>query len=157
MKSLIQQLKFYQQKEPFKENTSHEQHTKYLKSGLTAERAEHIKEQILVAFEVEKIYRNNSLGLDELANVINQDRYKISEVLNSYCSKNFYAFLNEYRIRDAKKMLAQNPFVSVKSVMYEVGFNSKNSFYTAFKKDTGLSPNEFRNLARYQYNNTQVA
>ncbi|NKI33008.1 helix-turn-helix domain-containing protein [Croceivirga thetidis] len=156
MKVFIQQLRFYQNKQVHQELTERKNSEKYKKSGLTPEKAEYIKELIFEAFEKEQLHRNNRLDLNQLAETIKQDRYKISEVLNSYCSKNFYAFLNEYRIRDAKSLLAQNPFVSVKSVMYEVGFNSKNSFYTAFKKDTGLSPNEFRNLARYQYS-TQVA
>ena len=41
-------------------------------------------------------------------------------------------------------LLASEPHLSVKAIMYEVGFNSKNSFYTAFKKNTGVSPNDFR-------------
>ena len=156
MKGFINQFKLQRQKDAVKGSTMNNYTDKYQKSGLTPERAALIKDQIFTAFEVEKIYRNNKLGLDALANSIDQDRYKISEVLNAYCSMNFYAFLNSYRIRDAKKMLTENPFISVKSVMYEVGFNSKNSFYTAFKKDTGLSPNEYRNIARFQYN-SQVA
>ena len=130
-------------------------HEKYKKSGLTLEQAVAIKNSIETAFEKDKIYRQNDIGLVELSNHIGFDRYKVSEVINKYYAMNFYALLNLYRINEAKELLVSKPFSSVKSVMYEVGFNSKNSFYKAFKKDTGLSPNDFRNLWAYGENSPQ--
>ena len=124
---------------------------KYRKSGLTSEQAAAIKLKISMALEQDKLYRNNELGLGELASYIQQDRYKVSEVINTYYCKNFYALLNSYRIEEAKLLLVTHPLLSVKAIMYEVGFNSKNSFYMAFKKATGHSPNDFRNIASYDY------
>ena len=130
---------------------------KYKKSGLTQEQAWVIKEKIDNALQSDKLYRNNEIGLGELATYIGEDRYKVSEVINTYYSKNFYALLNSYRIEEAKYLLLSNPVISVKAVMYEVGFNSKNSFYMAFKRDTGHSPNTFRSLASYDYVGPQWA
>lgn len=124
---------------------------KYKKSGLTQQQALTIKGKIDEALERDKLYRNNEMGLGELAEHIQQDRYKVSEVINTYYSKNFYALLNSYRIAEAKKLLITNPMLSVKAIMYEVGFNSKNSFYLAFKRDTGVSPNSYRTNASYDY------
>ncbi|MEM9001152.1 MAG: helix-turn-helix domain-containing protein [Bacteroidota bacterium] len=122
---------------------------KYRKSGLTAYQAEEIKGKVKLAFEQDKIYRQNDIGLMQLSEYISHDRYKVSEVLNCYFAMNFYALLNHYRIEEAKMLLLSKPFMSVKSVMYEVGFNSKNSFYTAFRKNTGLSPNDYRSMWAY--------
>ena len=122
---------------------------KYQKSGLTEDDAFDIKRKIEAAFKKDKLYRDNSIGLNDLSEYINEDRYKVSQVLNEYLKKNFYALLNHYRIEDAKELLLSQPFLSVKSVMYEVGFNSKASFYLAFKKETGLSPNDYRSVAIY--------
>ena len=124
---------------------------KYRKSGLTPEQADIIKRKIDRALEQDKLYRNNEIGLGELANYIDQDRYKVSEVINTCYDKNFYALLNSYRINEAKHLLISNPVLSVKAIMYEVGFNSKNSFYLAFKRDTGLSPNDFRTNESFNY------
>lgn len=124
---------------------------KYEKSGLTEIQAMEIKANIEQAFKMDKIYRNNTLGLDDLAEHIQQNRYKVSQVINTYFAKNFYTFLNDYRIKEAKHLLASDPGLSVKAIMFEVGFNSKNSFYTAFKKNTGLSPNDFRSSAAYSF------
>lgn len=122
---------------------------KYEKSGLTKEHAVQIRAKIRKAFDEDKIYRNNDIGLDDLAEHIQHNRYKVSQVINTYFSKNFYTFLNEYRVREAKHLLATEPSLSVKAIMYEVGFNSKNSFYSAFKKNTGVSPNDYRNTVAY--------
>ena len=123
--------------------------TKYAKSGLTQQEASEIKRQIRIAFESDKLFKDNSIGLNDLSHHIAQDRYKVSQVLNEYLNQNFYSILNHYRVSEAKELLLSHPHMSVKVVMYEVGFNSKASFYSAFKKETGLSPNDYRNLVLY--------
>ncbi|NAY92861.1 helix-turn-helix domain-containing protein [Muricauda sp. JGD-17] len=122
---------------------------KYVKSGLTPEEAFEIKQKIVLALEEDRLFKDGSIGLNELSQHIEKDRYKVSQVLNEYLQKNFYALLNHYRIKEAQNLLLTQPMLSVKAVMYEVGFNSKTSFYCAFKKETGLSPNDYRNLVRY--------
>lgn len=122
---------------------------KYEKSGLSLREAVEITNEIKTAFEQDKLYKNNAVGLGDLSKHISRDRYKVSQVLNEYMSKNFYALLNQYRITEAKDLLLSQPFLSVKAIMYEVGFNSKTSFYGAFKRETGLSPNDFRSFASH--------
>lgn len=123
--------------------------SKYEKSGLTKEEASRIRSKVEMALKIDKLYRNNALGLNGLSQHIKEDRYKVSQVLNEYLQKNFYGLLNHYRIREAKSLLLIQPSLSVKAIMYEVGFNSKTSFYSAFKKETGLSPNEYRSMVAY--------
>jgi AraC-like DNA-binding protein len=60
--------------------------------------------------------------------------------------QNFYDFINRHRIDEASRLLT-NPAdekITILEVLYEVGFNSKSSFNTLFKKYTGLTPTEFR-------------
>ncbi|MDC6366519.1 MULTISPECIES: helix-turn-helix domain-containing protein [Flavobacteriaceae] len=121
--------------------------TKYAKSGLTHREAIEIVTKITAALEVDKLFKDNSMGLNDLSKHIAMDRYKVSQVMNEYLEKNFYSLLNHYRIKEAQDLLLSQPFLSVKAIMYEVGFNSKTSFYGAFKKETGLSPNDYRSLA----------
>ncbi|WP_420320266.1 helix-turn-helix domain-containing protein [Flagellimonas sp.] len=122
---------------------------KYEKSGLTLQEAVEITNEIKMAFEQDNLHKNNAAGLADLSKHIGRDRYKVSQVLNEYMSSNFYSLLNQYRIAEAKDLLLSKPFLSVKAIMYEVGFNSKTSFYSAFKKETGLSPNDFRSFSLY--------
>lgn len=142
-------LDFFGRKTPSPEHINTAVVAKYVKSGLTLQEATDIRQKISQALEHDKIYKNNAIGLNDLSNHIAKDRYKVSQVLNEYLSKNFYALINQYRIEEAKELLLTQPFLSVKAVMYEVGFNSKTSFYSAFKKETGLSPNDYRLLTRF--------
>jgi len=113
------------------------------------EEALRIKDKVEIALKIDKLYRNNVLGLNDLSYHIKEDRYKVSQVLNEYFEKNFYSLLNHYRIREAKELLLGQPSLSVKAIMYEVGFNSKTSFYSAFKKETGLTPNDYRSIEAF--------
>ena len=70
----------------------------------------------------------------------------LSILINHNLNQHFFDFVNGYRIRKAMEIL-QNPKKSeltILEILYEVGFNSKSSFNTAFKKHTGITPTEFR-------------
>lgn len=72
----------------------------------------------------------------------------------AHLNKHFFDFVNEYRIEKAKELLThpERKEYTVLEILYEVGFNSKSSFNTAFKKRTGLTPTEYR-----RKNSLQVA
>ncbi len=92
------------------------------------------------------LHRNPDLTLKELAKQIGENERSVSYVINKVGGKNFYDFVNQYRINEATELLI-NPSdakMTVLEIMYRVGFNSKSSFNTQFKKKTGLSPSEYR-------------
>ena len=82
--------------------------------------------------------------MKEFGNRLNPARY-LSQVINAHTGLNFYDFISQYRIEEAKKILSE-PFTNktVLEVLYEVGFNSKSSFNTAFKKFTGVTPTHYK-------------
>ena len=95
----------------------------------------------------EKPYLNPSLNIRKLAEEIQINFRDLSVLINQNLKQHFFDFVNEYRIEDAKEIL-KNPTkkeFTVLEILYEVGFNSKSSFNTAFKKHTGLTPTQFRN------------
>ena len=101
----------------------------------------------LTSFMVEeKPYLDFELTLQKLANQINMPEKELSLLINHHLNKHFFDFINEYRINDAK-ILLKDPAkkeVTVLEILYEVGFNSKSSFYTAFKKSTNQTPTAYR-------------
>lgn len=93
-----------------------------------------------------KIYTNSSITIFELANGLGMSSYELSLFLNKTLNKNFFDYINEYRIKNAMQIL-QDPNqkqLTVLEILYDVGFNSKSSFNTAFKKYTGKTPTEYR-------------
>ena len=93
-----------------------------------------------------KIYRNENLSLQELADKLNTNRHKVSQAINMEFDKSFYQLINGCRIEESKALIENEKELSIKTIMYEVGFVSKSSFYAAFKNVTGKTPSQYRNL-----------
>ncbi|MES2863418.1 MAG: AraC family transcriptional regulator [Bacteroidota bacterium] len=91
-------------------------------------------------------YLEPSLTIQELSKQVNISVRDLSILINHYMDKHFFDFINEYRIEKAMEILkdASKSKVTVLEILYEVGFNSKSSFNTAFKKHTNQTPTEFR-------------
>ncbi|WPO77415.1 helix-turn-helix transcriptional regulator [Flavobacterium sp. KACC 22761] len=90
-----------------------------------------------------------SLTIQELSNQINIPVRDLSILINHHIDQHFFDFVNEYRIQKAMNIL-KNPLkndLTVLEILYEVGFNSKSSFNTYFKKYTNLTPTAYRNAS----------
>ena len=88
----------------------------------------------------EKIYKDPDLKLSSLARMVGISSHQLSQLLNDYLENNFTTYVNGYRIEDACILIAGNNKLTLESVGYEVGFNSKSTFFAAFKKHTGMTP-----------------
>ncbi|MBZ4042910.1 helix-turn-helix domain-containing protein [Flavobacterium hibisci] len=88
-----------------------------------------------------------SLTIQELSNQIDIPVRDLSVLINHHMDQHFFDFVNEYRIQKAMTIL-KDPLkrdLTVLEILYEVGFNSKSSFNTSFKKYTNLTPTAYRN------------
>ena len=92
----------------------------------------------------QKIYLDDELRLNTLAEELSITPHQLSRILNETYKKNFNEFINAYRIAEAEKILLADTKRSILSVAYEVGFNSKGTFNSHFLKVTGLRPSEYR-------------
>ena len=94
-----------------------------------------------------KPYLNEDINIKELAGGIKIPSHHLSIVLNDTLNKNFYTFINEYRIKEAINILEdpENSRANILSIAYSCGFNSKSTFNSVFKKFTGRTPSEYRN------------
>ncbi|EJL71830.1 helix-turn-helix domain-containing protein [Chryseobacterium populi] len=105
-----------------------------------------IKTGLEKIMESEKPYLDSELNLIKLSELLSVSTHHLSYVINSGFQKNFFQFVNEYRILHAKILLKDNSNnkLSILGIAYESGFNSKTSFNTTFKKLTGKTPSEFK-------------
>jgi AraC-like DNA-binding protein len=88
-------------------------------------------------------YRDNDLSLGSLASNCALNYHQASIAINHFSGVNFYEWVRLHRIAESKEILAKTT-LSVSTIYYDVGFNSKSSFYTAFKKIVGCTPTEYR-------------
>jgi AraC-like DNA-binding protein len=96
----------------------------------------------------EKIYRDEELSLASLAEMLEIRPDQLSEYLNSRRGQNFSRFVNTYRVEEAAQILLREEKANVLSVAFQVGFNSKATFNSAFKAVLKDSPREFLRKAR---------
>ncbi len=118
----------------------------YQKSGLSKEEALSIKNKLKTIMEVEQPYLECELDLPTLAKMVEVSTHKLSQVINENLGKNFFDFVNEYRIEKVKEHLSDpdNNRFKIIALAYQSGFNSKSTFYNLFKKMEGITPTEYR-------------
>ncbi len=94
----------------------------------------------------EKPYLNPTLTIQDVSNTIQIPTRELSILINHQLDQHFYDFVNSYRIEHAKEILKDTAKskLTILEILYEVGFNSKSSFNTAFKKHTGYTPTDYR-------------
>jgi AraC-like DNA-binding protein len=90
------------------------------------------------------LYKNPNLTLQDLAKEIHISSHQLSQLLNTNLGKNFTSFVNEFRIREACEIITANDKLTLESIGYDVGFNSKSTFFAAFKKHTGTTPSNYQ-------------
>ncbi|WP_426278380.1 helix-turn-helix domain-containing protein [Chryseobacterium sp. S-02] len=104
-----------------------------------------IKVQLEKVMETQKPYLDSELNLIKLSELLSVSTHQLSYTINTGFQKNFFQYVNEFRIDHAKKLLKDNQKLSILGIAYESGFNSKTSFNTTFKKFTNQTPSEFKN------------
>ncbi|WP_315163022.1 helix-turn-helix domain-containing protein [Capnocytophaga leadbetteri] len=119
----------------------------YRKSGLKPEEAKNLHQQLLTLMATEKPYLEPKLSLAQLADSLGVLPNHLSQIINQYEGKNFYDFVNNYRVDEfialAKKDTDKN--FNLLGLAFEAGFNSKSSFNQVFKKIKGKTPSQFVN------------
>lgn len=103
-------------------------------------------EKIKTLMESKEPFLDASFSLHDLANLTDIPIRELSIIINHHLNKHFFDFVNRYRIEKAKQLLISpdRSEYTVLEILYEVGFNSKSSFNTAFKKQTNLTPTQYR-------------
>ncbi|TGJ99028.1 AraC family transcriptional regulator [Leptospira langatensis] len=117
---------------------------KYARSLLQGMDIQVLRENLLQTMEREKLFQDEDLSLASLADELGLSSHQLSELINQEMGKNFSVFVNEYRIKEACRLLQEKEDRSILDIAYEVGFRSKTSFHRAFTKQVGVPPSEFR-------------
>jgi AraC-like DNA-binding protein len=112
----------------------------------TASEESHLVKKLEDFMLEEKPFLYGAITLDEIAKRMAINRSYLSKTINEHFGKNFNEFINEYRIMIARQLLtdpSKNHF-SIEGIGQMAGFNSKSTFYSCFKKSTGLTPSYYR-------------
>ena len=118
----------------------------YRTSSLSKSKAELYKREFLRLMDEEKLFTNSDITVNQVAERMGIPRQYLSEVLNVYLKSNFQDYMNKCRAEEFVECLRDRRFnnYSIMGIANEVGFKSKSSFNTTFKKIYGVTPSEFK-------------
>ena len=121
-----------------------EREKKYKKSLIQGLSKDKIIDRLRELMEVEKIYRQFDLKLEEVAAMLFITPHQLSEFVNDCMGMNFTSYINQFRVEEAKALLVDKPEENTLAIAFQVGFGSKQSFNMIFKHQTGMTPSEYR-------------
>jgi AraC-like DNA-binding protein len=123
------------------------ENTEIKKKLISDEKLDKLKIELLYLMESKKLFLDSELNLIKLSSLSDIPIHQLSYTINNGFNENFFIFVNQFRIEEAKKLLLdpEMNYLSILGIGFEVGFKSKTVFNTTFKKITGITPTEFKN------------
>lgn len=123
---------------------------KYQRNRLDDDEAEELVRRLEALMAERELYKDSGLTLPTLAEALGITPHMLSQVLNVRVGKSFFVFVNVYRAEALKRALAAPSRADrgVLELALEVGFSSKSTLNSFFKKHTGMTPTEFRSRAQ---------
>lgn len=122
---------------------------KYETSAIDSEMSGELYSRLLHIMDTDPAIYNANFRLTDLASLAGIAPRYVSQIINENSSDNFNQFLNRYRVREAQRRLCDRPQygnLTTEAVGTSVGFQSRSSFIHTFKRYTGLTPAQFRNM-----------
>ncbi|WP_299366613.1 AraC family transcriptional regulator [Winogradskyella sp.] len=120
--------------------------SKYKTSSLNGNNIDNYKAHLFRLMEEEKLFKNNKITVNDVAEKMNIPRQHLSEILNVHLKIGFQDLLNQYRVEEFIECLKNETYknYTLLGIANEVGFSSKSSFNTTFKKLTGVTPSAYK-------------
>lgn len=117
----------------------------YVKSGLSQSELQAFATSLSVAMETKQLFLNPELTLSEVSEHLQIPKHYLTQALSSVLHKNFYQFINEYRVKEVIVKLEKQDIqrFTLLAIAYDSGFNSKSTFNSVFKRITGQTPSAY--------------
>lgn len=118
---------------------------KYKSIRVSPEECRQLMDKLEEIMHKEKLYKHPDLKIADLAAAINISAHTLSYLFNQYLERNYYDYINDYRIAEFKRLVNANNYsqYTLGALAELCGFSSRASFFRYFKKVTGITPNEY--------------
>lgn len=118
----------------------------YERSMLSGLNKELIGRKLMKLMEEDRLFLDCDISLASVALELSLTPHQLSELLNGHLKTGFNDFINRYRVEEARRLLREGHEANITSICYRVGFNSKSTFNAAFKRITGCTPRDYREM-----------
>jgi len=133
-----------------KGQTVEKEEGKETKQRFTVSEAKVLIERLIAHMSEERPYLNPELTLAELSAQVNLAKHELTELLNVNIGKNFFTFVNEFRLKAVVRRLANPDYdkLTIMAIANDCGFNSKSTFNSLFKQEFGSTPSDYKKKLR---------
>jgi AraC-like DNA-binding protein len=125
-------------------STSPGEKKKYERTVLKPEASIRIRKQLEDLMKNSKPYLNNELRLQDLSDQLNVPAYQLSQVINDQLDLTFFDYINKHRVNETKRLIEDEPELTLLEIAFKAGFNNKTSFNSSFKKFTTQTAVDFK-------------
>jgi len=128
------------------DNNEKRETERYSRSGLKDVQADKYLKKLLSYMETNKPFLDGDLTIHDLSAKTGIPRHHITQVLNEKYKRNFFTFVNEYRVKEVIERFSDTKYnhYTILAIALDAGFNSKATFNSFFKSQTGLTPSQYR-------------
>jgi AraC-like DNA-binding protein len=105
-------------------------------------RNEELFEKLEKLMREEELYKDPELQVSKLCRQLGSNERYLSQAVNSMTGMHYNNYINQYRINEAKRLILLGED-SITDIQFVIGFQAKSTFYTAFRKSTGMTPTQF--------------
>jgi len=131
-------------REPNTTTVSHASPNQYSRNRLKALDLTELDKKFHTLVYEEKIFCNEDLNLEKFAELMSITPHQLSEFLNNVVHMTFFELARKQRVAHAMELLQKSPDKPILDVAFESGFNGVSTFFSAFRKETGTSPKQFK-------------
>ena len=119
---------------------------RYVKSGLSQGGMAELLDNLEQVMEREQLHLDPDLSLPKLAEHLNATVNYVSQAINAGLQSTFFDYVNRKRVDEALALIQSDagPHSAMLDIALAVGFNSTSTFYSAFRKVTGVTPGAYR-------------
>lgn len=128
---------------------------KYASSSLTDERKHDLFRRLEALLFEQKIYTDNLLTKEKVADMLGTNRTYLSQVINEQTRQTFTQFVNGFRTKEAVRLLSDpDNETPLKALSADLGFNSMTTFYSQFQAATGMTPTQYKKKVQELHKNS---
>lgn len=118
--------------------------SKYSNRKIPSAQVQVLTERLRMLMQDDQVFKQPNLKLRDLAELMGMTSHQLSQLLNDNLERSFKDYINQHRIAAACEMIQNDQRLSLEGIGYEVGFRSKSTFFTTFKKQISMTPAQYK-------------
>ena len=140
----------FEKSESDSEQKEEEQKKKYAANYMSEKECNQMVKRMNDLLRETRMYTNPDLKIADIAHALGISSHKVSYVLSQHLNTNYYDYIYAFRIEEFKRLVKEDKkqMFTLTALSEQAGFNSRATFFRAFKKAEGITPGDYMKKQR---------